>query len=60
MVAKSLAYSSAYPKVNYFHKYEGHFSLKNIKGTTSDPKFQTSLFSEPPDCFAFSGRNSLQ
>ena len=30
-----------------------------IKGTISDPKLQTSLFSEPPDFFQYSGRNSL-
>ena len=31
-----------------------------FKGTISDPKFQTSLFSEPPDYFAYySERTSL-
>ena len=30
-----------------------------LKGTISDRKFQTSLFPEPPDFFAYSGRNSL-
>ena len=29
-----------------------HTSQGNIKGTISDRKFQTSLFSEPPDFFA--------
>ena len=33
--------------------------IHKIKGTISDPKIQTSLFSEPADFFAYSGRNSL-
>ena len=31
MVSKSLAYSTVYPKVNYFHKFEDHIGLKNVK-----------------------------
>ena len=30
-----------------------------FKTTISDPKFQTLLFSEPPDFFAYSDRTSL-
>ena len=31
MVPKSLPNSSVYPKVNYFHKFKDHISLKNVK-----------------------------
>ena len=32
---------------------------KLFKGTSSDPKIQTSLFPDPQIFFAYSGRNSL-
>ena len=39
---------------------ETFYRKAQLKGTISDPKFQTLLFFEPPDFFAYSGRNSLK
>ena len=42
-----------------FVAHDGRNCQVSVKGTISDPKFQTSLFSEPPDFFCIFRENII-